>query len=258
MCQNVNNIHLCHTVQQRPLVKHQLLYCVCVSDPACCVFPIYLCCMCFSTLYACVCMYVCEFVPVCLRHLCTYACLLCVHLYVQIAFNHHHHIQQALNLSQCDATGTITCMQEPCNIPHTTTTATCNYHHHMYTTITNTSTYHHHTQPRAPPPHTTTTTTYKHHHHTQPPLPRTTMCTTTYNHVHHHIQPPPPHNASNNRTTMSGSRVNTLARSGKRPPAQVTDGQDHMCMYSDCASCYRGSGPHVQVEYCASCSYVAR
>ena len=49
-----------------------------------------------------------------------------------------------------------------------------------------------------------------------------------------------------------------LLGSEKRPPAQVTEGQDHMCMYSDCASCYRGSGPHVQVEYCASCSYVAR
>ena len=63
-----------------------------------------------------------------------------------------------------------------------------------------------------------------------PPLPLHATAITTCN-IHHHIHlpPPPPHSASNNKTTTCGSRVNALVGSGKRPPAQVTEGQDHMC-----------------------------
>ena len=75
--------------------------------------------------------------------------------------------------------------------------------------------------------HSTSTTTYNHHQHIQQPLPHPPT-TTSHNH-HYQIQPPPPHCASNNRTTTCSSRVNVLVGSGKRPPAQVTEGQDHMC-----------------------------
>ena len=206
-----------------------------------------------ASLFLCVCG-ICAHMHAC----CVCICMCKLHSTTTTTYNNHliyHSVMQQAPSHACK-NHAIYHIQPP--LPHATTTTTCIQPSptHPPTTTTHNHVHHHHIQP--PPPRTNTTTTHNHHQHTQPPLPRTTMCTTTYNHVHHHIQPPPPHNASNNRTTMSGSRVNTLAGSGKRPPAQVTDGQDHMCMYSDCASCYQGSGPHVQVEYCASCSYVAR
>ena len=231
-------------VHQLLLVKHQLSCCVYISDPACCVLSIFAVCV-FNTKHVHVRMYVCEFVPMCLQHLCMCACVSHDIVYVQIGFNHHtyttttttcnnhyhiynyhyHSVMQPPPSHACN-NHAIYHIQPP--LPHATATTTC-----TTTTTTTISTYHHHSQP----PLAITST---HHHHAQPPTPHqpppphtTTTTTTTYNHHHHHhIQPPPPHNASNSGTTTCGSRVNVLVGTGKRPPVQVTEGQDHMWKWS--------------------------
>ena len=65
-------INLCHMygVHQIPLVKHQLLYCVCVSDPSCmlCVFIFAVCMFCTLSMCMCVSLFLC----VC--HICAHMC----------------------------------------------------------------------------------------------------------------------------------------------------------------------------------------
>ena len=122
-------------VHQLPLVKHQLyILCMCIRPWVLCFF-LSLLYVFFYTISMCVRVDMCTSLFLCVCSICAHVCLLCVHVYVQIAFNHHHHIQQPLP-------------PHPLPLAHTTTT---------------TSTHHHLTQ--TPPPHTNTTTTYNHHHH---------------------------------------------------------------------------------------------
>ena len=135
MCRNVNNIHLCH-MHGTPTstCETPAIYTVCAYQTLRAVFSLSLLYVFFYTIS----IYECEFVsgPVCVCSICLRVCLLCVHVYMQIAFSHHqHHMQHPLPHAQ------------PQHPPTTTT------HNH------------HHIQPPPPPPHTTTTATYNHHHH---------------------------------------------------------------------------------------------
>ena len=179
------------------------IYCVCISDPAYCLLLIFAVRVFLHYKHVCACIYVCEFVSVCLQHLrmcvppvCTSVCANCI---------------------------------QPPPPPHAITTTTC-------TTTTTIHNHHHHTQPpllphpptttihnhHQPPSYTTITTTYNHHHRAQPPPPH------SYNHHHHTQPPPPPHSASNSRMTTCGSRVNVLVGRRKIPSAQVTIGPPHV------------------------------